>query len=892
MMEEKEKKFFMIGMGVLLLIVLLFGGTYAWLTLQLKGTKVNVLKAGNLSLILDDINSIGINQEKAVPTLDEVGETFDPYHFTLENLGTTVTNYTIYLDDLDLEEGEERMEDEYLRYSLVKDGEKRKDALTTLGVHPERVLDNGVIEGGQKIVYDLRLWMDIAAGNEAMGKVFRSKIRVIAMQKEEKDCYVFNKETKEITDYLCYEGNSSGLSPMTEVTIPDTIDGVTVEKIGARAFSFKNITSVTIPEGVTTIGDYAFLSNELSGIRLPNTITAIGKAAFNDNKLSDNEAFIYKRNGDGTNDSTTVVSYGGAKRTNVIVPASVQTIDAFAMAYNNLISVGIQEGVTSIKESAFFNNGLMNVVIPSTVTSIESNAFLKSSESNPNLSTIANHTGISFDFGGITGSSSQSFATGVVTHASGNVTVTIQNKVYIQYHMNGGSLAASHGSSISVSGSLITSGGSTTVTTIAYGTPGDLANYNNASFINLTRTGYKIESSKVWNTAPDGSGKNFDQTTAYSTSDFCDVSKKDCTITLYANWVPTKLYIRYHVNGGSLASSHGSNISVSGSLITNGGSTNVTTMTYGSSLDLQDYNNASFINLTRTGYKIESDKVWNTASNGSGKNFNQTTAYPASDFCDISYSDCTVTLYANWVKANNPNIVAVYQYNATSCLTGEESTCVNIGPQTTYTAGTIIKYKVNASTQKYFHVMFDNGTTLTMQQRENTVDSVAWYETSRYDKYNTKGPTAAIAALESATSGWTNVNNQTYTMGTTVFKTNAYTGCVDGCTKNTYTWSERTARARMITYQEAHALGCTGRNVCPIWMLNYLAGSTNIGGTVNYGTSFNYWTMSANSSSSAGTKDYVFAAIYNSSNSVALHASTGYEATKLGARAVVVINKQ
>lgn len=34
--------------------------------------------------------------------------------------------------------------------------------------------------------------------------------------------------------------------------------------------------------------------------------------------------------------------------------------------------------------------------------------------------------------------------------------------------------------------------------------------------------------------------------------------------------------------------------------------------------------------------------------NGTGKSFDHTTAYPASDFCDTSGGDYTITLYANW----------------------------------------------------------------------------------------------------------------------------------------------------------------------------------------------------------------------------------------------------
>ena len=133
MKEEKKKKVFMIGMSVLLILVLVIGGTYAWFTLQLNGTKVNVLKAGTLSLILNDENSVGINSEKAVPMLDEVGETLDPYHFTLENHGDMPSDYTIYLDDMDLEENETRMNDSFVKYQLTKDGTKTTALLNKIG---------------------------------------------------------------------------------------------------------------------------------------------------------------------------------------------------------------------------------------------------------------------------------------------------------------------------------------------------------------------------------------------------------------------------------------------------------------------------------------------------------------------------------------------------------------------------------------------------------------------------------------------------------------------------------------------------------------------------------------------------------------------------------------
>ena len=58
---------------VAIAVVLVFLATcsYAWLTIRKISDKTNVLRAGTLSLVLDDTTSGGIKLEKAVPISDE-----------------------------------------------------------------------------------------------------------------------------------------------------------------------------------------------------------------------------------------------------------------------------------------------------------------------------------------------------------------------------------------------------------------------------------------------------------------------------------------------------------------------------------------------------------------------------------------------------------------------------------------------------------------------------------------------------------------------------------------------------------------------------------------------------------------------------------------------------
>ena len=401
-MKDNKKKIIIVSiiLGVLVLTISL---TYAVFSMSKTGQ--------NSNLVVGDVYMHYANGSKSINLTSVMpSETYDAtsfFEFIIDGKNTTTNKdiwYEIILKHGDVVSGKTRIKDNLLKFTLTEtkngttttvfDGRSYGD-LTNKRIWVNTINKNTTSE--VSITYRLYMWI---SNNTVIGNVNQDYTT-----EEWKNVFASIKvdvagdfnEKSIATDESCFrvgtinDGNEVAILDYnetcgTDVIIPNTIKEYPVTVIGNSetsvieqlsnknndyklndlnnyqknvnikptgvaifgSFQDKNLTSVAIPDSVTTIGSSAFYSNQLTSVVIPDSVTIIDDYAFLNNQL-----------------------------TSVIIPDSVTTIGYSAFSNNQLTSVtfALPSKLEIIYDEAFTDNNITSVTIPDSVATLYCNAF-------------------------------------------------------------------------------------------------------------------------------------------------------------------------------------------------------------------------------------------------------------------------------------------------------------------------------------------------------------------------------------------------------------------------------------------------------------------------------------------------------------------------------------
>jgi len=175
-------------------------------------------------------------------------------------------------------------------------------------------------------------------------------------------------------------------SPKGSITIPSTLGGVRVTCVGTNAFvGCKQLNSVSIPEGVTSICPFSFAwCDKLRSVAIPESMKSIATGAFQgcsgltsmkipSGVTNIGPAFFHCS-------GLTAIRVDSGNKFYKSVNGLLLTKDGKTLVRGVKGDVVIPAGVTDIANGAFFDCGLKSVEIPSSVSNIWQTAFCQCGE--------------------------------------------------------------------------------------------------------------------------------------------------------------------------------------------------------------------------------------------------------------------------------------------------------------------------------------------------------------------------------------------------------------------------------------------------------------------------------------------------------------------------------
>ena len=194
---------------------------------------------------------------------------------------------------------------------------------------------------------------------------------LFATEDEKFDTVQLPNELEKIGNFA-FQNNS-----LDEVQFPARL-----KEIGISAFAMNDLTSVILPDTVTTLGGGAFATNpKLERISLSKGLTEIPAGAFG---CSDQKNYMTNLTSIEIPEGITSIgsnAFAGNNFHEIEIPASVKEIGSYAFSTKEYLTdpctLTLNEGLETIGNRAFRNKTIAEVTLPASVTKIGAQTFEK-----------------------------------------------------------------------------------------------------------------------------------------------------------------------------------------------------------------------------------------------------------------------------------------------------------------------------------------------------------------------------------------------------------------------------------------------------------------------------------------------------------------------------------
>lgn len=185
----------------LIIVTIISYNTYSMWIDSFIQTDSNKVTTGCFELIINDLdengNSTAINLQNAYPISNDKGLKTKPYNLSIKNVCSVPSDYTVILSTL----SNSNLDPKFLRYQILQNNiisdetsllnsalhyeldeitKNNIESSNSLSVLNSYNLISGTLNQNESINYDLRVWLDYEATNEAMDSRFEAVVTVLS----------------------------------------------------------------------------------------------------------------------------------------------------------------------------------------------------------------------------------------------------------------------------------------------------------------------------------------------------------------------------------------------------------------------------------------------------------------------------------------------------------------------------------------------------------------------------------------------------------------------------------------------------------------------------------------------------------------------------------------